>query len=151
MNSFSAGASVHALTRGKENSMPRFRMGRINSQLQREISLILAQDVRDAKLAEVIVTSVDCSKDLKYAKVYYTTLLESGRAEIAKLLENAAGFVRATLGRRLSYRTVPELTFRFDDSEELAREMDRVLDKIAETLPEESEEAEENRDDGAGE
>ena len=70
MNSFSAGASVHALTRGKEKSMPRFRMGRINSQLQREISLILAQDVRDAKLAEVIVTSVDCSKDLKYAKVY---------------------------------------------------------------------------------
>ena len=117
--------------------MPRFRMGRINSQLQREISTILAQDVRDAKLAEVIVTSVDCSKDLKYAKVYYTTLRETGRGEIVKLLENAAGFVRATLGRRLSYRTVPELTFRFDDSEELAREMDKVLDKIAETMPDE--------------
>ena len=115
--------------------MPRFRMGRINSQLQREISVILAQDVRDAKLGEVIITSVDCSKDLKYAKVYYTTLRENGRGEIAKLLENAAGFVRATLGRRLSYRTVPELTFRFDDSEELAREMDRVLDRIAETTP----------------
>ena len=70
---------------------------------------------------------------------------------VDKLLENAAGFVRATLGRRLSYRTVPELTFRFDDSEELAREMDRVLDKIAETLPDDSahadgEEAEESAD-----
>ena len=53
--------------------MPRFRMGRINSQLQREISLILSREVRDEKLAEVIVTSVECSKDLKYAKVYYTT------------------------------------------------------------------------------
>ena len=123
--------------------MPRFRMGRINSQLQREISLILSGEVRDEKLAEVIVTSVECSKDLKYAKVYYTTLREEGRAEIAKLLEKVSGYVRSSLGRVLSYRTVPELTFRFDDSEELAREMDRVLDRIsAELPPEESEAAE---------
>ena len=123
--------------------MPRFRMGRINSQLQREITLILSREVRDGKLAEVIVTSVECSKDLKYAKVYYTTLREEGRAEIAKLLEKVSGYVRSSLGRVLSYRTVPELTFRFDDSEELAREMDRVLDRIsAELPPEESEAAE---------
>jgi len=119
-------------------------MGRINSQLQREISLILSREVRDEKLAEVIVTSVECSKDLKYAKVYYTTLREEGRAEIAKLLEKVSGYVRSLLGRVLPYRTVPELTFRFDDSEELAREMDRVLDRIsAELPPEESGEAEE--------
>ncbi len=115
--------------------MPRFRMGRINSQLQREISLILSREVRDEKLAEVIVTSVECSKDLKYAKVYYTTLREEGRAEVAKLLEKVSGYVRSSLGRVLSYRTVPELTFRFDDSEELAREMDRVLDRISAELP----------------
>ncbi|MGP1412747.1 30S ribosome-binding factor RbfA [Pyramidobacter piscolens] len=121
--------------------MPRFRMGRINSQLQREISLILSREVRDEKLAEVIVTSVECSKDLKYAKVYYTTLREEGRAEIAKLLEKVSGYVRSSLGRVLSYRTVPELTFRFDDSEELAREMDRVLDRISAELPPEESEA----------
>lgn len=114
--------------------MPRFRMNRINSQLQREISMILAHDVRDEKLAEVIITSVDCSKDLKYAKVYYTTLRETGRSEIAKLLEKASGHVRTTLGSNLPYRTVPEITFKFDDSEELAREMDRVLDRIALTF-----------------
>lgn len=118
--------------------MPRFRINRINSQLQREISMILAHEVRDAKLAEVIVTSVDCSKDLKYAKVYYTTLREKGRGEIAKLLGKAAGFVRTTLGRSLAYRTVPELTFKFDDSEELARKMDSVLDKISAELPRET-------------
>ena len=121
--------------------MPRFRMGRINSQLQREISLILSREVRDEKLAEVIVTSVECSKDLKYAKVYYTTLREEGRAEIAKLLEKVSGYVRSSLGRVLSYRTVPELTFRFDDSEELAREMARVLDRISAELPPEESEA----------
>ena len=127
--------------------MPRFRMGRINSQLQREISLILSREVRDEKLAEVIVTSVECSKDLKYAKVYYTTLREEGRAEIAKLLEKVSGYVRSSLGRVLSYRTVPELTFRFDDSEELAREMDRVLDRISAELPPEESEAPEESDD----
>ncbi len=123
--------------------MPRFRMGRVNSQLQREISQILAQEVRDDKLSEAIITSVDCSKDMKYAKVYYTTLRPEGRAEIAKLLEKVSGFVRTTLGRRLSNRTVPELTFKFDDSEELAREMDKVLDKIASSLPKREEEQDE--------
>lgn len=115
--------------------MPRFRMGRINSQLHREISQILAQEVRDAELGEVIVTSVECTKDLKYAKVYYTTLRPEGRAQIAKLLEKVSGFVRTTLSHRLSYRTVPELTFRLDTSEENAREMDRILDRIAASHP----------------
>ena len=41
--------------------MPGFRMGRINSQLQREISQILSREVRDEKLGEVIVTSGECS------------------------------------------------------------------------------------------
>ncbi|MDY3868986.1 MAG: 30S ribosome-binding factor RbfA [Pyramidobacter sp.] len=111
------------------------RMGRVNSQLQREISLILSRSVKDEKLQEVIITSVDCSKDLKYAKVYYTTLKEAGRAGIAKLLDKVAGHVRASLGRVLTFRTVPELKFVFDDSEILAREMDIVLDKIAASLP----------------
>ena len=137
--------------------MPGFRMGRINSQLQREISQILAHSVKDEKLSEVIITSVDCSKDLKYAKVYYTTLKESGRAGVAKLLEKVAGFVRTSLGRVLSFRTVPELRFIFDDSEILAREMDHVLDKIAASLPQESapeetdEESEDDENDGAEE
>ncbi len=125
-------------------------MGRVNSQLQREISQILAQEVRDEKLGEAIITSVDCSKDMKYAKVYYTTLRSEGRNEIAKLLEKVSGFVRTMLGRRLSNRTVPELTFKFDDSEELAREMDRVLDKIASTEPQSEEtlnDSEENSDE----
>ncbi len=130
--------------------MPRFRMGRVNSQLQREISQILAQEVRDEKLGEAIITSVDCSKDMKYAKVYYTILRPEGRTEIARLLEKVSGFVRTTLGRRLSNRTVPELTFKFDDSEELAREMDRVLDKIAFSQPQNEEtpiDSEENSDE----
>ena len=122
--------------------MSHFRMGRVNSQLQREISVILARGVRDAKLGEVIVTSVECTKDLKYAKVYYTTLRTEGRAEIARLLEKVAGHVRSELGHVLSYRTVPELTFRFDDSEELAREMDQVLDRIGRTLSDHDREAE---------
>ncbi len=131
--------------------MPRFRIDRINSQLRREISLILAREVRDDKLAEVIVTSVDCSKDLKYAKVYYTTLREKGRGEIAKLLGNAAGFVRSTLGRTLAYRTVPELTFKFDGSEEAARRMDLVLDRLRDERPAEPDGGETGaEDDGTG-
>lgn len=120
--------------------MARHRMDRINSQLQREISVILSQQVRDEELHGVIVTSVECSKDLKYARVYFTILRKEHLDHILELLEKASGFIRSTLGRTLSYRTVPQLTFKFDDSEVLAREMDEVLNRIVAELPEETEE-----------
>ncbi|ERL23483.1 MULTISPECIES: 30S ribosome-binding factor RbfA [Jonquetella] len=118
--------------------MSGFRMDRINSQLMREISRILMSDVKDEVASQAIVTSVECSKDLKYAKVYYTALT-ARRKSLAEALEKVAGFVRKTLGSRLRYRTVPLLTFVFDETEEKARQMDTLLDQVVTDLPPEPE------------
>lgn len=118
--------------------MPGFRIRRINSQLLREISVILSSVIKEERAHEAIITSVDCTRDLKNAKVYYTTLNYEGRAGLAKALEKVAGAVRSALSRVLRLRTVPELVFVFDESEILARKMDQLLDRVAETIPEET-------------
>ncbi len=115
--------------------MAGFRMGRINSQLQREISHILASVIKEDRVRDAIITSVDCTRDLKFAKVYYTTLEDKGRQGLAKALERVSSAVRRTLGQQLRLRTVPELQFLFDETERRARQMDQILDQVASELP----------------
>lgn len=106
------------------------RMNRINSQLARELSRLIAQELKDKNAQRGVITSVDCSRDLKHAKVYYTTLERQGRKAVGEALNKTAGFLRSRLGQLLTLRTVPQLTFHFDLSEEKARRMDALLDEL---------------------
>lgn len=119
--------------------MAGFRMDRINSQLLREISQLLITGIKDERTQGAIITSVNCSRDLKHARVYFTTLDEGLRGSTGEALRKAAGTLRASLGKALRLRTVPELTFVFDNSEIKAREMDAFLDKVAPPMPQEEE------------
>ena len=56
--------------------MPKYRQGRINDEFQKEIALIL-RDVKDPRVsgAFISVTGAEVTPDLKYAKVYYSSLM----------------------------------------------------------------------------
>ena len=100
----------------KENHMSGNRMGRINEEIQRELSALIPT-VKDPRVTGLIsVTAVDTTADLKYAKVYISVLDRSDRAQVLKGLKSAAGYLRRELGRSLNLRYTPELTFVRDDS-----------------------------------
>ncbi len=50
------------------------RQQKVADQLQRELAVLIQQEVRDPRLGMVSVTSVDVSRDLAYADVYVTAL-----------------------------------------------------------------------------
>lgn len=120
------------------------RMSRINSQLARELSVLVAREIKDKAVENAVITSVECSRDLKYAKVYFTSMDRTGRKAMGEALNKTAGFLRSRLGHMLSLRTVPQLTFVFDTSEEQARQIDALLDKL---MSETSERAEDHETD----
>ena len=98
--------------------MPSNRIGRINEEIQREMSSII-RTVKDPRVAEagmVSVTAVDTTTDLKYAKIYVSVLDKSASAQVLKGLKSASGYLRRELGRALNLRNTPELTFVRDDS-----------------------------------
>ena len=100
----------------KENHMSGNRMGRINEEIQRELSALIPT-VKDPRVTGLIsVTAVDTTADLKYAKVYISVLDRSDRAQVLKGLKSAAGYLRRELGRPLNLRNTPELSFVPDDS-----------------------------------
>ena len=92
------------------------RMGRINEEIQRTLSQLI-RGVKDPRVHGLIsVTAVDTTADLKYAKVYVSVLDKNDAAEVLKGLKSASGWLRRELGRELSLRATPELTFIGDDS-----------------------------------
>ena len=92
------------------------RIGRINEEIQRELSSLIP-NVKDPRVSGLIsVTAVETTPDLKYAKVYISVLDKRDSNQVLKGLKSASGFLRRELGHALNLRNTPELSFVQDDS-----------------------------------
>ncbi len=109
------------------------RSDRLNAELKREISEIIARKLKNPLVtAMVSVTSVDCSRDLAYAKVFVSVFSadeEKKNSTFAALVDDAKK-IRYELSKTMRIRTVPELDFVLDRSLEYGDKMDKLLLKI---------------------
>ena len=108
------------------------RTERVADFLQQELAKLLLHSVRDPRAEFVSITAVEVSIDLRYAKVFFTKLgLEDAKSaeEVTRVLDRAAGFLRSEIARESTLRTVPKLTFKFDESVGRGRQMEALLDK----------------------
>ena len=107
---------------------------RISSELKKQISRIIADDVKDPRIGSALigVTKVYVTPDLKYAKVYLS-IYSQNRDEIQAAYEavcHSAGFIREMLKAAVNIRLVPELKFFIDDSVDYSVKIDEILAKI---------------------
>lgn len=106
------------------------RMGRINEEIQRSLSELI-RTVKDPRVHGLLsITAVDTTADLKYAKVYVSSLDQSDMKEVLKGLKSASGYLRRELGHSLSLRATPELTFIQDDSMVKGAHILRVMEDL---------------------
>lgn len=93
------------------------RIGRINEEIQRELSALL-RTVKDPRLQSglVTITHVDTTSDLRLSKIYISALNKDQEKDMMKGLKSAAGYLRRELGAALRLRYTPELQFIADDS-----------------------------------
>ncbi|MGN0967723.1 MAG: 30S ribosome-binding factor RbfA [Oscillospiraceae bacterium] len=92
------------------------RIGRINEEIQRELSALIRQ-VKDPRVTGMVsVTAVETTPDLRYARVFISVLDKSDSTQVLKGLKSASGWLRRELGRALQLRYTPELQFERDDS-----------------------------------
>lgn len=108
------------------------KIDRIASQMIKEISYILATEVKDNDIRFVTVTDVKVTNDLSFAKVYVTVLKEDKIEETMKALKSAAGFIRKELANRLEIRHIPELEFVYDESIEYGKKIENIIESIHE-------------------
>jgi ribosome-binding factor A len=105
------------------------KLERINSAIKRELSYVIANEVKDRSIDFVTVTAVRTTNDLSYCKVYVTVFKDELREDALKALKNAKGFIRKALAGRVDIRHIPELEFVYDESLEYGK---RIEDKIKE-------------------
>lgn len=110
--------------------MTSFRIERINKEFLREISQLLQSRIKNEWAKKAILTGVECSRDLSYAKVFFTTIDAADQELVKTGLESVEGLIRSILGKEMRLRTIPEFRFIIDLSEEKARAMDAVLDRL---------------------
>ncbi len=97
----------------EENSRTR----RVADQIQRELALLIQQEVKDPRIGMVTVTRVTVTREFEHARVFFTVLESKG--DIQQTLEGlnkASGFLRKALAKRLKLRTTPQLHFEYDSS-----------------------------------
>lgn len=108
------------------------KYSRMNGEVQREISRIIAQEIKDPRIHPMTsVLSVEVTPDLKYAKVFVSVLGSEEEKENTKAgLKSAASHVRSQLAKSLNLRNTPELTFVMDDSIEYGIQMSKRIDEL---------------------
>ena len=111
----------------KKHSAPG-RSLRIADQIQRDLSELIAREVKDPRIGLVTIQSVELTPDYAHAKVFFTTL--TGDPEDTQAaLNHAAGHLHNLLFKRLRIHTVPALHFVFDRTIERAVAMSRLIDE----------------------
>jgi ribosome-binding factor A len=108
------------------------RMERVNTQIKREISELIQREVRDPRLDEFIsVTEVSVSPDLRYARVYVSSVGgQEKETQILGALNSASGFLRSELAKNIRLRRMPELHFQWDNSIEKGDRILRLIDEV---------------------
>ena len=84
------------------------RRQRIGHDLAHRLARILTEKVSDPRLEMLSIVEVQSAPDGSFARVFYRTLGDRDRDEVARALESAKPFIRRCLGENLRLRRVPE-------------------------------------------
>lgn len=107
------------------------KIDRLNVTIQRELSKILQNDIRDKNLGFVTITDVKTTNDLSYSKIYVTFLGKDYDVRKGmKTLEKSKGYIRTLLAKKITVRKVPELVFIHDESLEYGNKIDNIIKEL---------------------
>ena len=111
--------------------MTRLRPERVQEALRQEISKVALEEIKDPRVGFLTITRVELSKDLRYAKVYFSVLGGAKEKALAlKGLNSAKGYIKGVVADRIKLRLVPEISFRIDESIEHTGEIYDMFNKI---------------------
>lgn len=115
---------------GKAGKAPTQRQLRVSEEIRHVLSAIFGRgEFRDPELAgaQVTVTEVRISPDLKNATAFVARLGRSDVDALLPALRRAAPYVRTQLAHQLRLRVAPQVSFQPDTALEYAMHVDRLL------------------------
>jgi ribosome-binding factor A len=112
--------------------LPGRRANRVGDLILREIADLLMTRVKDPRVKKTTVTGIVVSKDLRYAKVFYSLIgNEQEIREAQKGLESATGFIKREIGLRMDLKYIPDIVFKHDPSLAEGDHMEKLFQRLA--------------------
>lgn len=108
------------------------RADRVGGLIQQTLSDILLKEVKDPRLELTTITDVKMTRDLRIARIYFSTPGGAEKIEaVQQGFESALGFVKFTLARRLGLRYMPDLEFYHDNSFDHGAHIEKLLRSLS--------------------
>jgi ribosome-binding factor A len=98
---------------------------RVADQIQRDLAELI-RELKDPRLGMVTINAVEVTPDYAHARVFFSVLVGDPQGN-QEALNEAAGFLRNGLFKRLAIHTVPTLHFQFDRTTERAAELNALI------------------------
>ena len=115
------------------------RSHRVADQIQRDVAELI-RELKDPRIGMVTINAVEVTPDYAHATVYFS-LLVGNPEECEAGLNEAAGYIRNGLFKRLAIHTVPTLHFKFDQTTERAAELNTLIQRANATRAKDDEES----------
>ena len=110
---------------------PFARSDRVCGQIHKVLSDVLLKRIKDPRLKSATITDVKMSRDLRIARIYFTTTGNKKSVEEAiEGFKSAIGYVKRTLAGQLGLRYMPELRFFYDESFDYGSHIDKILKEV---------------------
>jgi ribosome-binding factor A len=113
------------------------------------VSMAILTEVRDPRVKNVTVVSVEVAPDMKSAQVNVSIMGDEKQQKLSLAgLQNSAGFLQKKIADRIETRYTPKLSFVIDKGAKNALEVHRILSEV---LPKPPAADPTDEDDDAGE
>ena len=111
---------------------PTDRTVRIAEQIKKDVSILIARELRDPRIGMVTIQDVQLTAAYAHAKLFFT-VLGGDSTVVEKVLNDSSSFLRNHLFKMLRVHTVPSLHFVFDQSLERAMELSVLISAANQT------------------
>ncbi len=107
------------------------RVAKIEKAIAKEIAEALVTTARDPRNPVVVtVTRVECTKDLSRARIYWSMLGSEGQRRTAeRMFVDSRGFFQTLIAKRFDTRTVPQISFHYDEEHQKRLEIESLIDE----------------------
>ncbi len=111
---------------------PYSRSDRVGGLIKQEMAQLLRKEISDPRLAQVTITTVRVSSDLRNAKIYFAVAegIEGAPEAALEGFQRARGFIKRELAQRLGLRYMPDLQFFYDDSIDRGARIEQLIKMV---------------------
>lgn len=109
------------------------RLAQVNELIRHEVSTLLLTEFEFPKNCLVTITRVETTPDLRQAKILLSVIPGIYTGKILEKLKGQAGHIQFLLNKKLALKPLPRISFKIDQTEQKAAEIEELLDRIKET------------------